>query len=312
MNLQEFASQCADIIELKFEDVECVDVTKVIKNNGIYKTALIIRKVDGNLSPTIYMDEYYEMYERGASFDEIMPHVIDVYCNSLSASEPDLEFFGNFEEIKNKLMCKVINKDRNEELLRSVPYVECLDLAIVFYIIVEMSHNHQGTVLIKNEHMERWKAKLDDIYEAALKNTKEELGTCIWNIEDVLLDMIDHSVQNEERKEDLKAMIENDMSHIKRSPLYVMSNKSKCLGAACMLDQETLKKFSERINSSFYILPSSIHELILVPDDDTDPLFKEHLLDMVIEVNATQIDADEFLADRVYRFPRELGYITFA
>lgn len=311
MNFNEFANECAICLESKLKPVGKVEVTKVAKNNGVSKTAIVINRSYGEMSPTIYVDEYYDMYRRGMSIDELLEHMYEVYYNSLDVKTPDINFFKSFEGIKDKLMCKLINKDKNLKLLDTVPHVDCLDLSIVFYIMLEISNGQNGTVIIKNEHFKNWNVSLNDMYEAALNNTRKELGTCIWNIEDVLLDMIDHSVQSEERKKDIRALLEEDMQHIKKSPMYVMSNKTKVYGAACMLDEETLKKFSERINSSFYIIPSSIHELILVPDDD-NPYLKDQLLEMVIEVNATQLAEDEFLADRVYKFPMELGKVTFA
>lgn len=311
MNLNEFASECAKYVELKLGTAGKVEVTKVTKNNGVCKTAIVINRDKGEMSPTIYIEEYFDMFKNGIPFEELINHMYDVYCNSLDTQTPDLNIFNSFDSIKHKLMCKLINKEKNQKLLEEAPHVDCLDLSIVFYAILEVGNGQNGTVIIKNEHIRNWAVSLNDIYEVALINTRKELGTCIWNIEDVLLDMINHSVQSEERKEDIKAMLEEDMSNIKASPMYVMSNKSKCLGAACMLDEDTLKQFSERINSSFYIIPSSIHELILVPDDN-NPLLKEQLLDMVIEVNATQLAEDEFLANQVYKFSKELGKVTFA
>ena len=85
--------------------------------------------------------------------------------------------------------------------------------------------------------------------------------------------------------------------------MYVLSNKSKLNGSGCILYQNLLRSLGKKLESDFYILPSSVHEVLLIPADDQDSY--EELTAMVQEVNATQLANEEILSDHVYYYSRE-------
>ena len=89
-----------------------------------------------------------------------------------------------------------------------------------------------------------------------------------------------------------------------RIPMYVLSNKEKTMGAACILYDSILTLIGERLQDDFYILPSSIHECIVVPMNITTT--KKELQEMVREINATQVIPEEVLSDEVYTYTREI------
>lgn len=90
--------------------------------------------------------------------------------------------------------------------------------------------------------------------------------------------------------------------------LYVLTNSSRVNGAACILYDNLLKKFANDVHSDLYILPSSVHEVIIVPKKNA--FDKSELADMVREVNEQGVSQDEILSDNVYEYNRKNGLIT--
>jgi hypothetical protein len=129
-------------------------------------------------------------------------------------------------------------------------------------------------------------------------------------MEEVIKGMLaDEMLQgSEEFQTDMFPCILNAEIKTNQQKMYILSNHKGINGATCLLYENVLYEFAQLIQSDFYILPSSIHEIILVPYDKT--ISKETLADMVKDVNRTQVARDEVLSDRVYFFSRKNNAIT--
>ncbi len=101
----------------------------------------------------IYLDYYYGQYERGRSFSDITDDILTAYRENRPKSPVDISFFTDYDKVKSRVTMKLINYERNRELLKRVPYYRFLDLAIVFLCLVESDSSGTATVLIHNEHL---------------------------------------------------------------------------------------------------------------------------------------------------------------
>lgn len=299
MNFNEFVFKCCDYLNEIFEDVK-VSRLEVVKNNGLKLCGLQFKKEDENIAPTLYLEGYYKDYEKGDNFFAVCDRIIEAYRDASREKMPDMGFFETYEGVRDKLFCKVINLERNREFLATVPYVECMDLAIVFYIVVNIGNN-AGSILIRNEHVSKWKTDIGTLYKDALQNNKEILKAFAYSIEDVLIEMI--GKRSDENASELIKMIDGNRDRTSSASMYVLTNREKYYGAACILDEDFLADFSDEIGGDFFILPSSVHELILIPDNGK--LESEALRNMVHEVNATQVSPEEILSENIYRFSRK-------
>lgn len=271
----------------------------VIKNNGKKLTGLTIRKQDDTISPTFYLEEYYDDYKKGSCLDEIVDVLVSGFIRFEVKDGPDLTKLTDFMSIKNDIFVKVINYSMNTELLRDTPYVKVMDLAAVFYISVFHETMGSGSILIKNSLIKDWNISPRELYDIALFNTKEKLGHELLDIKSVLFNIIQNedSCYADELRDELGAQ---DFI-----PMYVLTNNLKQYGASLILCKEIFNEFSTRINKGLFIIPSSIHELIVIPDEgDVDP---EYLKDMVKSVNETQLNPVEILSDNVYYYNPDTG-----
>lgn len=262
-----------------------VTVNKVTKNNNLVLDGLVIKATDTNIAPTIYLNGYYERYEDGAmELSDVVESILDTYSRHNSVTF-DISTFTDFDAVKNRICYKLVNTASNKKLLEDVPHRELFDLSIVYYVVVSVEANVTGSIIIHNNHIKLWDITENDLYEFASDNTKRLLPAGIKSMFDTLSEMVD--------MEDL-ANTDDFM--------YVLTNKEKLQGASTILYPDVLSTFAEKKNANLWLLPSSIHEWIIICDDGN--MNRETLSEMIQEVNSTQLAVDEILSDHPYYYNR--------
>lgn len=274
-----------------------ITINHVIKNNGCEMDGLVIMEKGKDIAPTIYLDSFYELYTNGENIKSIIRQIEVIYEQNKNNVTFDVNILKHFDTIKDKIVYKVVNYRSNEKLLEQVPHKRILDLAVVFYCLLDNEYGRSATALIYNNNLKNWNVTIDDVYKAALKNTPDLLHSKISSMA-ALFEKCGVNVDGEEV--DLKDYVPSDM--------YVLTNESKLNGAACILYENVLYDFAKKLGADLYILPSSVHEVILLPK--LSMFEKDELVNMVKEVNTEGVAADEVLSDHVYEYNRTERLIT--
>ena len=274
-----------------------ITINHVIKNNGCEMDGLVIMEKGKDIAPTIYLDSFYELYTNGENIKSIIRQIEVIYEQNKNNVTFDVNILKHFDTIKDKIVYKVVNYRSNEKLLEQVPHKRILDLAVVFYCLLDNEYGRSATALIYNNNLKNWNVTIDDVYKAALKNTPDLLHNKISSMA-ALFEKCGVNVDGEEV--DLKDYVPSDM--------YVLTNESKLNGAACILYENVLYDFAQKLGADLYILPSSVHEVILLPK--LSMFEKDELVNMVKEVNTEGVAADEVLSDHVYEYNRTERLIT--
>ena len=274
-----------------------ITINHVIKNNGCEMDGLVIMEKGKDIAPTIYLDSFYELYTNGENIKNIIRQIEVIYEQNKNNVTFDVNILKHFDTIKDKIVYKVVNYISNEKLLEQVPHKRILDLAVVFYCLLDNEYGRSATALIYNNNLKNWNVTIDDVYKAALKNTPDLLHSKISSMA-ALFEKCGVNVDGEEV--DLKDYVPSDM--------YVLTNESKLNGAACILYENVLYDFAQKLGADLYILPSSVHEVILLPK--LSMFEKDELVNMVKEVNTEGVAADEVLSDHVYEYNRTERLIT--
>lgn len=274
-----------------------ITINHVIKNNGCEMDGLVIMEKGKDIAPTIYLDSFYELYTNGENIKNIIRQIEVIYEQNKNNVTFDVNILKHFDTIKDKIVYKVVNYRSNEKLLEQVPHKRILDLAVVFYCLLDNEYGRSATALIYNKNLKNWNVTIDDVYKAALKNTPDLLHSKISSMA-ALFEKCGVNVDGEEV--DLKDYVPSDM--------YVLTNESKLNGAACILYENVLYDFAQKLGADLYILPSSVHEVILLPK--LSMFEKDELVNMVKEVNTEGVAADEVLSDHVYEYNRTERLIT--
>ena len=296
-----FADTIKAAMELCYGDDVKVVVHDVKKNNDVIYKGLTIVKSDCNITPTIYLEAYYAEYMKGNSMENICKEIMDVYEMHSVEHDFDITLVTDFNKAKDNICFKVINVEKNEDLLKTIPHKMFLDLAIVFYVDLSNTEVENGTVLVQNHFLNIWKdVDTDMLYELALANTQRMHHGRVSSMLSVFSEIFDE-VDSEEFF---------DLPLVEDVPMYIATNVQKVLGAAIILYDGILKAFAERIGGDFYILPSSTHEVLFVPV--TCGMDVAYLRQMVYEVNATEITEEEFLSNNVYYYNMDTDRMVIA
>lgn len=315
MEYTEFIEILKEEIVKELGDDLRVSLHSVIKNNSVELQGLSIVEKDMNISPTIYINDYFKEYKNGRKLKSIVQEIIKIYEDNRISKPIDIKFFTEFTKVKEKIVFKLINYEKNHTLLQEIPYIQFLDLAIVFYCLVSSNEMGNATILVHNNHMDMWKTDINELYSISQQNTPRILGCQIRDMDEIMREILYEDLskgisENDEMRELLTPLLKTPLGESNRNaiPMFVLSNKSKINGASCLLYHKVLEEFSNRIQRDFYILPSSVHEVIFVPADEN--YSKNQLVEMVKEVNMTQVQEEEILSDAVYYYSQKEGKVT--
>lgn len=298
------------------EKVE-VKVRDIRKNNGVYLRGLTMFGKESNMSPTVYLNDFFEAYNRGKTLASVVRDIVEIYERSKVHCNMNLDFFSDYEKIHRQIFCKLINYEKNKEMLKEVPYIPYLDLAVVCYFAYTNEIIGNGTILIEKSHLADWGISEEEVIRRGMENTKKYLGFHCISMRDVLCDMMTQgfSLDVEELadlpddlpediiKEIAGQVIDEMVEKNGRGTMYILTNKNKCLGAICMLFDSALSRMAEKTGTDFVILPSSVHETILVAAAEQPKA--DELRQMVAEVNESQVEPHEVLSDNVYYYDRK-------
>ena len=294
MNYDEFKGNMQDHIKdflpEKYEDAD-VQIREVVKNNDTVLDGLTVVSEDSNISPTIYLNDFFDDYENGRPMEEIMQKLADIYVNSDQNINFDTSLVTDFENVKDKIVCKVVNKDANEHMLENLPHKDIEDLAVIYQIALGGDGDGIATVNISDQLLERYGINKEELHDIAVQNTAELRPATFRSMQEVIMEMMGESK--------MAAMgMDADMEMSGGMPMYVLTNEDKMHGAAAMLYPNLMDEIAEKVGGDFFVLPSSIHELLIIPKDSGAE--RGELENMVQEVNATQVAPDEVLSDHVY------------
>ena len=300
-------------VRLKLNDLvdsgTTVRIQKVLKNNNIVRYAAIITEEDSTISPSIYLENYYSDYINGQSLSYICSDILSMHKKYRGGINFNIDDYFDYNFVKDKIYLKAINRERNEEFLKGVPYKDFSDLAIVAYIAYEDEGSGYATITLNYKNLEMWDVTTEQIFDIAFKNMCEKTPPILEKITSVMRELLNERfkyIQDSEAKEEINRVIDL-MEENNDTSMYMLSNNKKINGASYIIHEEYIREFAQSINSDLYIIPSSIHELLLIPMDSG--VMIEELECMVRDVNNSELSPGEVLSDRVYEFYRDKGFV---
>ena len=303
MKYNEFCEKLKLTLASLFKGEYQVKLINVDKLNGVILKGLTVTNKKQNISPTIYLESFYNKYNLGSTIHDIANEIYYDYLQKYVSGDNLFPFpslnFTDYTTVQNKIYFRLINYQMNQQYLKNIPHKRWLDLAIVFNILVNNQQTEISSITITHTLLENWQLTVDDIMKIANYNTpilfspsSKSLYETIYNI--LLEDNVDPSLIN------LMGSNEN-------CPMYVASNTKGIHGASWLLYPNELKKLSTILDSNLYILPSSIHEVIVIPA--TKELSKSELLNMVKEINQSQVPINEVLSNNVYYYDSQIDQL---
>ena len=290
---------CSHVITILGEGYE-TEVSVTRKNNDVMKDVLYIRKENNECVPCFYLDELYASYCMGENewmLAETLANIVKGECERVARNAKE---FVKKDWIVDHLFVLLVHKEKNKACLVNAVYETVLDLAAVFYVLTEVGpdgvKSFQLPLHIWNE-LEL--GTPGEYFPKALENTRRLFPENLFCLEQVL------SIGRGDNETEFVTALRKVESEepLLESRLYVLSNTEKIFGAASILYPELLKTLGERFSGDYYVIPGSVHEVLLMKATEEDE--EERLNRIVREVNALHVEPEEILSEHVYYYARK-------
>ncbi|WP_155828119.1 DUF5688 family protein [Butyrivibrio sp. VCB2006] len=289
MKIEDFGMVVADEIRIILGSEYTIEYKEVTKTNGVTYHALLIKKENENIAPTIYIDSFYNSYKEGTDRKILVNDIITLYRENVPKMGFDVSFFTDFSNACKHLSFKVMNYKRNKKELMDIPYKKLEDLALVPICLITDDALGEGSITIKNEHLRHWEVSFDELWEN------------VWENAEVIA-----PVKCRGLFETVNSLHGGDLFDPEDFPrdMFVVSNTKETYGAAAAFYPGYLEKLSEELGKDLVVLPSSVHEtIVMCAPDDRDGL--DGLIRIVQEVNQSVICEEDFLSESIYYYSME-------
>ena len=279
-------------------------VREVLKDNDQVLHGLYITD-PGKMSqmvPCIYLEPYYHELESGRPMEMIMREIAGVYEKHAMYKDivgiPDL----TYENIRSRLRVKVVDKARNEERLRDL-VSRNVGCGLVMTAYIELgTHGEESRAVQVTKHLARENGySPNEVMVDALMNASLVEPATFQSMEEAIFDLSGGKDS---------ALLTDERGEVSEMGIYILSNTQGRYGAAALFYPEVKELIAQKVGKSYFVLPSSLHEVIIVPDNGSHT--PEALERMVKEVNRTQVAPEDILCDRVMRYDRQRKELSVA
>lgn len=304
---KKFEKVLVESLKERFDETKKAEIMTVKKTNVGEKKAVCIydkKSKVNSVSPNIYLDHFFSMYQEGVPMEDIVDEIIEMYeehrNDVVDFSADDL---CSFDKIKNKIIFRILNQELNEHMKRESPHIIFMDLLVIFQIVACEFEGAVGYIRVTNEMMKQWNISLERLLVEALKNSERLYPARLVSLSAVIgqtaSECFDYPI-------DVKEVdyFQKDSEDECINDLLVLTNSKKMNGFGCLMYYRCAQRIAEVVGGDFYILPSSLHEAIILPGKYgiKEP---QELLEMVREVNQNMVAPEEFLSDNVYYYSQE-------
>lgn len=290
-----FVQETAEELEKSLGAGYSVRRQEVRKNNGVTYQAVMISDHASNVSPYYSMESYYKLYEKPGDIKAIAEDILKLYREEKEQDFP-LDWICDRAGVLGRVLMRIVSTDRNAGLLGGVPHHDLpeLNLSILFYFFLENGNGRHATMLAYNRHMAMWRTSKAELLKHAWENTALSMGHTIRRVDELLNGYMEPAAPPE------------------FPPMYIATNRQLLYGAVCILYPDVQEDIAQRLGSDFYILPSSVHEIIAVPAESLDISHAESLKAIVGGINRSELAYEEVLSDNVYYYSREKHTLSLA
>lgn len=276
-------------LDESFKDKEMV-MYPLYKMN-IAKTAISFKSSHEGMSimPVVYLEDMYQFYKDTGNLN---------YTFAQFACTVQTKFFKNrhfsdwitAEYIYEHVYIQLVGNERNTDFLKDHVHIHFMDLSVIFRIALPAEAGYNSSYLLRQTHMDYLQLDMDYLLQKAIQNYENFFGTSqLINILDIIPKKLLSTLPGEKPLE-----------------FYVLTTQKRLYGASIIYAfPETLAHISSELNDDLYILPSSIHEVLILKASERRDV--EGLREIVCSVNEESLPVDEILSDSVYYYSRKSG-----
>jgi len=309
-DFEQFKSLVADSVKdflpeaYKDAEVRHISVTKV--NDQVFD-GLVVKKPGDNIGVNVYLNFYYDKFGLEHFVEAAEAVARQILMNEdhkkYTGSQYSVSDITDWDKVKKNLSFRLINRDLNKGYLTDKVYSSMLDLAIVYEIKLYDNAGHgRATISVNQGLFDSWGISIEEMHAQAVENISQQAQA--FSMEDIIRQLfIEKMISEGCPEEEAELMAEDYLQMMKcEGPqMYVVSTKSKTYGAGVIICDPFMDQLAERFGD-MYIIPSSIHECLVLPQEGVDP---ESLKPMVTNVNGTVLRDEEILSDKIYKYKKQ-------
>lgn len=292
MEYEQFKEQFTEDVKQALQDRNLdvkTDIHQINKPNESYDS-MTITPEGSHIGVNLNMSRFYETCENGASYSEAVENATDMVEKGIKESPAvDVESLTSYDFMKDKLAMEVVSLETNAEMLVNVPHQNIEDMAVIYRCVLESGEEGMASVVVSNAMLDTFGVSKEQLHADAMANAPEIKPAVIKGMNEVMQEMMG----------DEFASLGLDMNPADEM-MFVATVPDKIHGAGVIAYQDFMDQAAEKLGGNFFVLPSSIHEILLVKDEGQTNF--HDLEAMVQEVNATQVSPEERLTDSVYHY----------
>lgn len=302
MTKEDFVRMVADRLpDYLSEDLKITDISvkEVVKHNDQHKLGIEFTLAESNFSPVVYPDALFEDYQAGKPLEKILQALSHTVEKSLPkvpivTKETVTQTLSNYESARHHLSIRLCDPDLNQELLENSVHSKVSDFEAIYQLKFAMPDERVGYSTITPAMLDTWGVSMETL--------QKDAATCTW-AEYPILSPLGNTISYLTSGLPLPNLLETG-EPIQMSddmlPIFVLSNDHAMQGASLITLPDLLDQIGYIVQDDFYILPSSLHEVIIVPQNTQMSL--DELSEMVHSINESQVAAEELLSDKVQHY----------
>lgn len=287
---QQFSRKLEEVMRENYNLHVTVTPNSVLKadNSNIEKKSITMKFDDALPAPMINFEKLYSDYLFGVD----MPVLVGNTAKMLYASrQQSLEIpVPTKGEAMKHVRLAMVNNERNSKILKEVPHFEVGDISGIprWYITEGVPEGSSASFIVNKKIAASMGFTSDEILKVAHENTLKH---------PFVIQSMDEILRKTMASDGMDPAMIDAMIPEMELPMLVITSENQLDGASCLMSEPALEEARQRLGTDEVIcLPSSRHEIIMIPADErTDT---EALASMVREINGNgTVAAEDFLSD---------------
>lgn len=284
-----------DYLPDEFSDTS-IAINEVQKEGGLQLDGLSIKDPQSNISPVIYLNQYYAEYVASGSLalSEPLQKIANDFMSHRVTPEKKSIMYPEMVD-QSRIILQLINLEANKNYLKDKMYDQIGEFAAVYKLYAGEDSDGIKTAPITKGHFKKFFAcqglKNEDLYDLAMENTTRLFPPEFVSLNDLFLS----AFPDDEMLNSMCSMAED-------TQLYVVTNKVGIYGATMALNEDVMKRVEEKLGENFLVFPSSVHEILVRSRDAEFSVSAEEGNSIISCINMTEVAPEERLSNQLYVF----------
>ena len=285
---EKFTEDLKSNLETRGYDIASIEITPSQKLNQDAYDAISVKLEDSMMGPSGNFSNLFAAFEKAGDYDMILDHATQLMDEAISHMPTyDMSQITDYDFIKDKLVLEAVNSEKNAALLEKVPHKDMEDIAIVYRVLLGQMDDGVASVVVSNEMLEKMNVTKEQLHKDALISSPEirpvEVNTLFGTIAELLPD-VDLGIPAGGPEDQILVGTVTDKHH----------------GAGVIAYEGFLDEQARKMGEDFYIIPCSIHEVLLVPESMGGDI--EALKEMIASVNTCELSPEDVLSNNLYHY----------